>query len=220
MEIEVQEGRLTESRTDGAEEVERRAFGEFIGPRGELASYAFGWVSNAEPREARLCIGIGRGNPGGATFNAVVFPHEEGHAYALVDEPFESVPQGGPHLIASDARAHEDLPFIWAVVDTVMQRDRRALWMLHWLRGTSAVVTDEVAGRQEPVLLAAHDDDRIWQLVGATDADTATGKLVHLHHHVDEDRTLLEVIDMGPGERASRHHHGGPWTRFAQPVEE
>lgn len=158
-------------------------------------------------------MGIGRGNPGGGTFHIATFPQEGALAYRLVDEPFASVPQGGPHLSASDARAHEDLPFVWAVVDTVMERDRRAIWMRHWLTGTTAVVTGEVAARLEPVLLMTHDDDGIWQLIGTTDADPATGKVEHLDHHIDDDPTLLDAIDLAPAERATRAQVGEPWTR-------
>lgn len=214
--LRVEEGRLLESPTTDGLGTERRAFGEFVSPRGELASYAFGWVSTSDPREARISIGIGRGNPGGGTFDIVAFPHDGRHGYALVDEPFESVPQGGPHLSAAEARAHVDLPFIWAVVDTVMELDRRARWMLHWLELTSAVVTGEVAARQEPVLLVAHDDDGIWQLIGTSDADPATGRAEHLHHLVDDDPTLLEVIDLLPDERAERTHVGGAWSRYVR----
>jgi hypothetical protein len=39
--------------------------------------------------------------------------NDDGHAFSLVDEPFEQVPQGGPDLSADQARAHEDLPFVW-----------------------------------------------------------------------------------------------------------
>lgn len=218
-EIEVQEGRLSETPA-GAKGVERRAYGEFIGPRGELASYAAGWVSNADPREARLSVGIGRGNAGGGTFNVVVFPHDGTHAYALIDEPFESVPQGGPHLSAAQARAHVDLPFIWAVVDAVVERDRRVAWMLHWLEGTIAFVTGEVAARQEPVLLAIHDHDGDWQLIGASDPDVATAKVEHLHHLIEQDRSLLEIIDLARGEEGTRSQPGAPWTRGPFPLSE
>ena len=63
--------------------IDRRAFGEFVSHRGELASYAFGWVTGSQPHVARLSIGIGVGNPGGATFHAVVFPRDDGHALTL-----------------------------------------------------------------------------------------------------------------------------------------
>ncbi|MGV9213826.1 hypothetical protein ACTFTM_18385 [Micromonospora sp. RB23] len=124
--------------------VERRAFGEFVGSRGELASYAFGWTTNSEHHHARLTVGIGAGNPGGASFHAIIFDRENSYACSLVDEPFERVPEGGPDLTATEARAHEDLPFIWWVVDLVMERDRRARWMKHWLLGTSSIQTGEV----------------------------------------------------------------------------
>lgn len=192
--------------------MDRRAFGEFVGPRGELASYAFGWTTGSEPHVARLSIGIGVGNPGGGTFHAVVVVHEDGHAFSLIDEPFEHVPQGGPDLTADQARAHEDLAFVWWVADHIMERDRRARWMRHWLLGTRCIMSIEVFELREPVLLIGNDaDDGLWWLIGAT--DTGSGKAGHLHHSVDEDPTLVDVLDLAPGHSASRTHVGGPWTR-------
>lgn len=131
MDIQVLEVSFVEVPTAEATGMDRRAFGEFVGPGGELASYAFGWTTASQPHLARLSIGIGAGNPGGGTFHAVVFKHQDGHAFALSDERFERVPQGGPDLTAEQARAHEDLPFVWWVTDQVMQSDRRAWWMRH-----------------------------------------------------------------------------------------
>jgi hypothetical protein len=135
VEIQVVEGSSVQVSTADGRGVDRRAFGEFVSHRGELASYALGWVTGPDPQVARMSIGIGAGNTGGATFHAVVFAHEDGHAFTLVDEPFENVPEGGPDLTAQQARAHDTLPFVWWVADTVMQQDRRARWMRHWLLG-------------------------------------------------------------------------------------
>jgi hypothetical protein len=212
-EPEIVEGRFTEVPTPGADGMDRRAFGEFVSARGELASYAFGWIAGAEERAGRISVGIGAGNPGGATFHARVLADDEGYAFALVDEPFESVPQGGPDLTADAAREHEDLPFIWLVADAVMARDRRAWWMNHWLRGTTSIQTPEVFEREEPILLVAHDDDdALWQLIGSTDA-ADKGEIGHLYHAVDEDQTLLDVLDLQPGEEAERSAVGAPWER-------
>jgi hypothetical protein len=104
---------LTETVTADATGMGRRAYGEFVGPGGEPASYTFGWTTGADPHVARLSVGIGAGNPGGGTFHAVIFANEGGHAFSLTDQPFERVPQGGPDLTADQARAHEDLPFVW-----------------------------------------------------------------------------------------------------------
>ncbi|HYN95217.1 MAG TPA: hypothetical protein VES42_15325 [Pilimelia sp.] len=213
MDIEVVEGPLVEAPTAAATGMDRRAFGEFVSHRGELASYAFGWTTNSVPHVGALSIGIGVGNPGGGTFHAVVFPHEDSHAFALTDEPFERVPQGGPDLTADLARAHESLPFVWWVADTVMRRDRRAWWMRHWLLGTPCIQTREVFERRAPVLLVANDaDDGVWQLIGATAADSG-GKIGHLHHAIDEDATLVDILDLPSGHSASRTHIGGPWAR-------
>jgi hypothetical protein len=209
--LKVIEGRLIETRVGTG--VERRVFGEFVGPRGELASYAFGWTTGSDQDVARLTVGIGAGNPGGASFHAVVFENEGGYACSLVDEPFERVPEGGPDLSAAEARAHEDLPFIWWVVDRVMERDRRARWMKHWLLGTTSMQTGQVFDRSEPILSVSHNaDDGLWQLIGASDADPATGRLSHLHHAVEHDLTLLDVLDLEPGESAYRTGRDAPWT--------
>ena len=213
MDIQVVEGPFVEIPTAEVTGMDRRAFGEFVGPQGELASYAFGWTTGSDPHVARLSIGIGAGNPGGGTFHAVVFEHEGSHVFSLTDKPFEQVPEGGPDLTADQARAHEDLPFVWWVADLVMERDRRAWWMRHWLLGTHCIQTIEVFERREPVLLVVNDaDDGPWQFIGTTDAG-GSGKIGHLHHTVDKDPTLVDVLDLPPGHFASRARVAGPWTR-------
>jgi hypothetical protein len=213
VDIEILEGPFVELPNAAVTGMDRRAFGEFVGPQGELASYAFGWTTGSQPHVAAISIGIGAGNPGGGTFHAVVFDHDGGHAFSLTDDPFEQVPQGGPDLTADQARAHDTLPFVWWVADHVMERDRRARWMRHWLLGTHCIQTPEVFAQREPVLLVTNDaDDGIWQLIGTTDAGS-DGKIGHLHHAVDEDPTLVDVLDLLPGQTASRTHLGGPWER-------
>jgi hypothetical protein len=88
VDIQVLEGSFVEMPTAEVTGMDRRAFGEFVGPRRELASYAFGWTTGSQPHVARLSIGIGVGNQGGGTFHAVVFKHEDGHAFSLTDERF------------------------------------------------------------------------------------------------------------------------------------
>jgi hypothetical protein len=211
VDVQIIEGRLIEGPTPDAHGMDRRAFGEFIGPGGELASYAVGWTTGND--HGRVTVGIGRGNPGGATFHTAVFANGDGHAFQLVDEPFERVPEGGPNVTADQARAHEDMPFVWWLIDRVFERDRRAQWLCHWLLGTVCIQTRQVFEKLEPVLLIGHDDDDgLWQLIGSSDA-APDGKIGHLSHAVDEDHSLLDVLDLRPGETASRRHVGGAWTR-------
>ena len=219
MDVRIEEGRLIETATPGADGMERRAFGEFVGPHGELASYALGWTTGTKEQSGRITIGIGAGNPGGATFHADVLTRDGAYGFALVDEPFEDVPEGGPDLTAEQARAHQDLEFIWFVADTVMARDRRAWWLQHWLYGTPSIATAEVFDLSEPVLLVTNDsDDELWQLIGESDpGDIDDAKLSHLYHAVDEDPTLLDVLDLEPGQQAERERVGGPWTRGPGP---
>jgi hypothetical protein len=56
-------------------------------------------------------------------------------------------------------------------------------------------------------------DDGLWQLIGSTDADSRTGKIGHLYHAIDNDPTMLDIIDLSPGRSASRADVGEPWTR-------
>lgn len=212
MDVRVEPGRLVEEPVEDSGGVDRRAFGEFVGPQGEMASYAIGWTTGADPHVARMTVGIGAGHPEGGTFHAVVFDQTDSYAYSLVDEPFEEVPQGGRHLTAEQARAHEDLPFVWWVVDQVMQRDPRAWWMRHWLVGTKCIATVEVFEKTEPVLLVCHDEDEWWQLIGASDAGPE-GRIGHLSHAIDDDPTLIDVLDLGSGWKSTRSGPGEPWTR-------
>lgn len=193
-----------------------RAEGEFVGRRGELASYAFGWRREDDSREARISIGIGAGLEGGGTFHLIAQAGEDGIGYLLVDEPFADVPQGGPHLSADHARSHGDLRYIWHVLDTVMSMDSRAPLLQHFVAGTPAIATGEVADGREPVLLLANDLDEqppMWQAIGRSDPDPATGRILHLSHLVDDDPSLAEVLDLAPGEQAERVDAGAPWVR-------
>jgi hypothetical protein len=63
-------------------------------------------------------------------------------------------------------------------------------------------------------LLVGHEaDDGMWQLIGASDANPSTGKIGHLHHAVDDDPSLINVLDLPPGHGALRVGSGKPWTR-------
>lgn len=83
--------------------------------------------------------------------------------------------------------------------------------MRHWLLRTTCIQTLEVFERREPILLVQHDaDDGTWQLIGASDADD--GKIGHLHHAIDDDQSLIDVLDLPPGGSATRTDLSGPWV--------
>ena len=48
-------------------------------------------------------------------------------------------------------------------------------------------------------------------LVEASTADGGTGKVGHLHHAVDEDQTLIDVLALPRGQSAVRDGAGRPW---------
>lgn len=86
--------------------------------------------------------------------------------------------------------------------------------MLHWLAGTRACVTPPVAEGSAPVLRVARDEDDDWQLFCETvpvDGDHCVA--LHLFHVVVRDPTLLDVLDLAPGEEAERDAPHGTWTR-------
>jgi hypothetical protein len=75
------------------------------------------------------------------------------------------------------------------------------------------IPTPEVFERHEPVRLASHDaEDGMWQPIGASAADGDTGKVGHLRHAVDEDLSLIDVLNLPPGRSAERAGPGRPWT--------
>jgi hypothetical protein len=94
-----------------------------------------------------------------------------------------------------------------------MEQDTRAWWMRRWLLGTRAIQTPQVFEHAEPILVAVNDDDdELWQLIGLTDGGP-DGLAAHLSDSVDEDRTLVAVLDLKPGEEAVRAGVGEPWVR-------
>jgi hypothetical protein len=195
--MRIEERRLVERPCPECGNLERRAFGESISDRGELASYAFGWTSGHEDPLGHMTIGIGVGNPGGGSFHIDVRSGEGSWEMTLVDRPFDRVPQRGPDLTGEQALAHEDLDYVWFVADNVWTKDRRTAWMQHYLAGTPARATSEVAAGA-PVLRVERDDDGRFALfhlpVAASDRDE-----VHLFHSLDRDSTLLDVLDVEPG---------------------
>ena len=63
-------------------------------------------------------------------------------------------------------------------------------------------------------MTVVHTADDTWQLLSATPADVEPeAHLTHLWHVLDEDQTLLDVLDLEPGERADRSGAGAPWER-------
>lgn len=193
--------------------VERRAFGESESDRGELASYAIGWTSGHEEPVGHMTIGIGVGNPGGGSFHIEIRIVDGEPGMRLVDGPFESVPQGGPDLTRAQALEHEDLPYVWFVADNVMAQDRRAAWMEHWLRGTRAFVTARVAEDLGAVRRVVRDQEGDWQLFDALEGDPGESRVTHLSHLIDADQSLLDVLDLGVGEEATRMSRDAAWVR-------
>jgi hypothetical protein len=208
----VEEGRLVARECPDCGNVERRAFGEFVSTRDELASYAFGWTSGHEDLVGHMTIGIGAGNPGGGSFHSELRPTDDWYGFGLVDRPFEDVPQGGPDLTRDEALAHVDLEFIWFVADEVMAQDRRARWMEHWLLMTSSYVTVRVSRGSAPVRHVVRDSEGDWKLLDDA-PHGGEAEIMHLFHAVDEDPTLIEVLDLEPGRRAEREGPGEPWIR-------
>jgi hypothetical protein len=210
--MRIEEGRLIESPCPDCGHLEHRAFGESESQRGELASYAIGWTSDHEDVRGWMTVGIGAGNPGGGSFHIELRVGDDGRpGMRLVDRPFEVVPEGGPDLTREQALAHPDLAYVWFVADEVMLQDRRAWWMEHYLRGTRAFATSPVVDGEE-VRHVVRDEDGEWQLLCGT-VPTDVAKVFHLHHALDRDHSLLEVLDLEPGRRADREARGRPWER-------
>jgi hypothetical protein len=211
--MRIHEGRMLERPCPHCGGLERRAFGESVSAAGELASYAIGWTAPHEERVGYLTVGIGAGNPGGGTFHAEVRPHEGRYGMGLVDRPFEDVPEGGPDLSREQALEHPDLRYVWWVADEVMAQDRRAIWMFHWLSATPAFAGASVIDGEEPARTVAREAEQGgWRLLGRG-SRAEDGQLVQLYDAVERDPSLLDVLDLAPGQRAERRRLGGGWKR-------
>jgi hypothetical protein len=210
--MQIDEGRLVECDCPHCGNVERRAFGESESDRGELASYAFGWTSGHEDVVGHMTVGIGAGNPDGGSFHIEIAMGDD-IGMRLVDRPFERVPEGGPDLTREQALAHPDLKYVWFVADNVMQQDRRAWWMEHWLRGTRAFVTPEVLDDPSSICHVVRDEDGDWQLFDCGSGDPEKARLYHLFHALDADPTLLDVLDLEPRQTADRAAPSSAWIR-------
>lgn len=208
---EVEEGRLVEHTCSHCGGVEHRAFGEFESRHGELASYAIGWTSGNEHVAGYMTIGIGAGNEGGGSFHVEIRIVDGTWAMGLVDEPFEDVPEGGPDLTRDEALEHPDLEYVWWVADEAMHQDRRARWMLHWLFATPAATAQPVYDAREPARAVARDPEGDWQILSGD--DEAPFRRARLHQALDRDQSLLDVLDLEPGQRAERRKLLGGWKR-------
>lgn len=212
--MKITEGRLVDRVCPHCGGIERRAFGESVSSAGELASYAFGWTVGHDERYGAITIGIGAGNEGGGSFHATIRDHEGAYGMGLGDEPFEDVPEGGPDLTREQALEHPDLKYVWWVADEVMLQDRRASWMLHWLFATPARVTQEVYDGRERAETVARDADGGWELSDRS-AEPGGTRDSQLHQALDRDQSLLDVLDLEPGQRAERRKLLGGWKRGA-----
>lgn len=53
----------------------------------------------------------------------------------------------------------------------------------------------------------------MWQVIGTSDGTVDNGRVGDLFHLVDADPTIADVLDLEPGESATRERIGGPWAR-------
>jgi hypothetical protein len=118
---------------------------------------------------------------------------------------------GGPDLTREEALEHPDLKYVWWVADEAMAQDRRARWMLHWLYATPARVTQAIYDGREQAETVARDADGGWELAGRP----GDMRAAQLHQALDRDQSLLDVLDLEPGQRAQRRRLLGGWKRGA-----
>ena len=97
-------------------------------------------------------------------------------------------------------------------------RGELASYALGWTTGADLHV-GQVFQQKEPALFVVNDaDDELWQLIGKTRVGPDS-ELGHRYHSVDEDPTLMDVLDLDPGHTAVREKVGGRWKRQVEPPE-
>jgi hypothetical protein len=101
-------------------------------------------------------------------------------------------------------RGEEDL---WAANDPNSSLSK---WQWPIPPHTRAFVRESIANQKEPVLTVYHDHNGDWEFHGAT-SDKVT--LLCVHHLVDRDKTLNELVGLPVGWCAWRESMGAPWQR-------
>ena len=75
-------------------------------------------------------------------------------------------------------------------------------------------VTREVMDREEPILLATHEDgENSWSFIGTTNGMLENCRILALHEAADLDSSLFTLADLPIGWRAYRSSPEDAWTR-------
>jgi hypothetical protein len=70
----------------------------------------------------------------------------------------------------------------------------------------------------EPILYVYHDqEDGAWQFHGPGESNLESAVLVCLHHIVDKDPSITELVDLPLGWYAVREKVTDPWKREISP---
>jgi hypothetical protein len=75
-------------------------------------------------------------------------------------------------------------------------------------------VTREVMEREEPILVATHEDgEESWSFLGTTDGTLENCRIIALHEAAHLDPSLFTLADLPIGWRACRSSPEDAWTR-------
>lgn len=108
-------------------------------------------------------------------------------------------------------------PELWLSPAEARNGPWRAWWHANrWPGRTHAgglvFVSERVASEEVPVLGVEAFDDGDWAFVDGISAEPEDMMMSHLHHILERDPSLEELIDLRPGTRAWRDAPGGIWA--------
>jgi len=79
---------------------------------------------------------------------------------------------------------------------------------------TRVFLSEAVRNGTEPVTYVSHDiEDGAWQFLGNSMSDGGGPVISCLHHVIDRDPSIVELVDLSLGWYAERDKVGEPWTR-------
>jgi uncharacterized protein DUF4262 len=83
---------------------------------------------------------------------------------------------------------------------------------------TGIYTTRRIMDGSEPIVYVSHDiEDGAWQFHGPSESKSGDAVLVCLHHILDKDPSINDLVDLPRGWSASRQSPAAPWIREQKP---
>lgn len=77
-----------------------------------------------------------------------------------------------------------------------------------------------IVKQEQPILYVTHDIDGAWQFLDGDQVSIEQAMIVRLDEIIDMDPTLIDIMNLGIGMKATRNKKGDPWLRKFIPIDD